>query len=76
LDTPVALYEWGFKIFSLDNPKDTLLVLIIASIALIYYELAVIVSPLFMIVFIFYNFYFKREFVRPEVNYVKNMRFI
>ena len=33
-------------------------------------------APLVIVIFTFYNFYKKKEFKRPEVDYIKNMRFI
>jgi hypothetical protein len=36
----------------------------------------IVLAPMGLVVFIFYNFYLKRQFKRPEVNYIKNMRLI
>ena len=32
--------------------------------------------PLCLVLFIFYNFYYKRDFKRPDVNFIKNIRFV
>ena len=38
LDYPVAFYEYMYSIIMIDNPKETLLFLMLATVAIIYYE--------------------------------------
>jgi hypothetical protein len=33
-------------------------------------------APVVLVIFTFFNFYKKRKFQKPEINYIKNMRFI
>ena len=76
IDFAVQGYETIYDIFKMKSVKTTLLFLQIATWVIIFYEWALALLPIGLVIFIFYNFYFKRSFKRPETDYLKNMRFI
>jgi hypothetical protein len=76
IDFAVRGYEHLYEIFKMKNIKDTLLFLMTATWIIIFYEWALALSPIGLVIFIFYNFYFKKQFKKPEIDYIKNVRFI
>lgn len=76
VDYLVQGYEFIFHIFKMKNIKDTLLFLNIATWVILFYEWAIALSPVGLVIFIFYNFYFKKQYKRPDTDYIKNVRFI
>jgi hypothetical protein len=53
--------------------------LCLASYAIIYQETALkltILAPIGVILFIFYNYYYEREFKRPKNTYIRNIKLV
>ena len=76
IDPLVMTYEYVFSVFTIQSPKETVFFLNIATLVILFYEIALALAPVGLVMFIFYNFYFKRDFKRPQPYYLKNMRFI
>jgi hypothetical protein len=61
------------------NSRDTLTFLALVSYALIYQETMIKLIPLvpiFVILFIFYNYFYEVEFKRPKLTLIKNFKFL
>lgn len=60
LDGIVTVYEYLHKIFTLVKPKESFFVLNFMTLLILYYEFALIMSPIAVLIFTFYNFYKKK----------------
>ena len=72
-------FENTYNILTLKDTKETVSQLSVVSFCLIYQETVmklVPLAPLAMIMFIFYNYFYEKEFKRPKNTYIRNMKFI
>ena len=56
-----------------------MLFLLFTSYALVYQETVIkliVFVPILVIIFIFYNYYYEREFKRPKNTYIRNIKLV
>ena len=75
----VNLVDTIYQLFTIQDTKQTIAFLMVATYAIIYQETIIKLlplAPLGVILLIFYNFFYQVKFTRPKINYMRNMKLI
>jgi hypothetical protein len=72
-------WEFMYNLITLKDTQNSLLFLLFSSYAIVYQETVIklaVFLPILVILFIFYNYYYEREFKRPKNTYIRNIKLV